>query len=64
MPSSCREVYSTTIDGQLDTVIDCILADFPVTGYKRMTGFLRAKGIVFQQNRIREATRRINPEGT
>ena len=29
-----------------------------------MTGFLRSRGIVLQQNRIREAMRRINPEGT
>ena len=61
---SCREVYSTMSDEDLDTVINSILNDFPETGYKRMTGFLRARGIVLQQNRIREAMRRINPEGT
>ena len=61
---SCREVYSTMSDEHLDTVIRSILADFPETGYKRMTGFLRARGIVLQQNRIREAMRKINPEGT
>ena len=51
-------------DEDLDAVINSILNDFPETGYKRMTGFLRARGIVLQQNRIREAMRRINPEGT
>ena len=61
---SCREGYSTVSDEHLDTVINSILADFPETGYKRMTGFLRARGIVLQQNRIREAMRRMNPEGT
>ncbi|KAL9966237.1 hypothetical protein ACROYT_G024284 [Oculina patagonica] len=61
---SCREAYSTMSDERLDIVINSILADFPETGYKRMTGFLRARGIVLQQNRIREAMRRINPEGT
>lgn len=61
---SCREVYSTMSDEDLDAVINSILNDFPETGYKRMTGFLRARGIVLQQNRIREAMRRINPEGT
>lgn len=61
---SCREVYSTMSDEDLDAVINSILNDFPETGYKRMTGFLRARGIVLQQNRICEAMRRINPEGT
>lgn len=61
---SCREVYSTMSDGQLDTVINIFLTNFLATGYKRMTGFLRARGIVLQQNRIHEAMRRINPEGT
>lgn len=51
-------------DEDLDAVINSILNDFPETGYKRMTGFLRARGIVLQQNRICEAMRRINPEGT
>lgn len=51
-------------DEDLDAVINSILNDFPETEYKRMTGFLRARGIVLQQNRIREAMRRINPEGT
>ena len=48
---SCREVYSTMSDEDLDAVINSILNDFPETGYKRMTGFLRARGIVLQQNR-------------
>jgi len=33
-------------DEHLDRVINSILADFPETGYKRMTGFLRARGII------------------
>lgn len=49
---------------QLDTIMLSILAEFPETGYKRMTGFLKARGIVLQQSRIREAMRRVNPEGT
>ena len=54
----CRAVYSSMSDEHR------ILAEFLETGYKRTTGFLKARGIVFQQNRIREAMRRINPEGT
>ena len=40
---SCKEVYSTMSDEHLDTVIRSILTDFPETGYKSMTGFLRAR---------------------
>ena len=29
-----------------------------------MTAFLKARGIVLEQNRIREAMRRVSPEGT
>ena len=61
---SCRAVYSLMSDEQLDTIMLSILAEFPETCYKRMTGFLKARGIVLQQSRIREAMRRVNPEGT
>ena len=33
------------------------------TGYRRMTGFLRSRGLRIQQCRIREAMRGINPAG-
>ena len=56
--------YSNLSDQDLDTVIKSILTDFPQTGYKRMTGFLRARGLIIQQSRIRAAMRRTNPEGT
>jgi len=56
--------YSNLSDQELDAVINSIVTDFPQTGYKRMTGFLRARGIIVQQSRIRAAMRRTNPEGT
>ena len=56
--------YSNLSDQELDAVIRSILRDFPQTGYKRMTGFLKARGLIVQQSRIREAMRRTNPEGT
>ena len=56
--------YSNLSDQDLDTVIKSVLTDFPQTGYKRMTGFLRARGLIIQQSRIRAAMRRTNPEGT
>lgn len=56
--------YSNLSDQDLDTVIKSVLTDFPQTGYKRMTGFLRARELIIQQSRIRAAMRRTNPEGT
>ena len=56
--------YSTISEQDLDNMIENILVSFPETGYKRMTGFLRSRGVVVQQSRIREAMRRVNPEGT
>ena len=56
-------MYSSISDEHMDTVINTILAEFPETGYKPMTGFLKARGFVLQQNRIRQAMRRVNPEG-
>ena len=55
-------MYNSISDKHLDTVINTILAKFPETGYKRMTGFLKVRGFVLQQNRIRQAMRRVNPE--
>ena len=59
-----RSVYNQISNEDLDGIIGNILCDFPETGYKRMTRFLKARGIILQQNRIREAMRRVNPEGT
>ena len=59
-----RSPSSTISNQDLDNIIDNILVDFPETGYTRMTGFLRSRGVVVQQSRIGEAMRRVNPEGT
>lgn len=59
-----RSTYSVISEHDLDNIIENILVGFPETGYKRMTGFLRSRGVVVQQSRIREAMRRVNPEGT
>ena len=45
--------YSNLSDQELDAVIRSILADFLQTGYKRMTGFLRARGLIVQQSHSR-----------
>ena len=52
-------------DEQLDTTILEIMTAFPNTGNKRMTGYLRSRGMrIQQQYRIRESMRRVDPEGT
>ena len=55
-----RSTYSTISNEDLDCILNNILVDFPETGYKRMTGFLR---FLRSQIRIREAIRRVNPAG-
>jgi hypothetical protein len=61
IPIRCS--YTEMTDNELDGVILSVLQDFPNTGYKRMTGFLRSRGIRVQQLRIRESTRRVDPAG-
>ena len=39
------------------------MGEFPNCGYKRMNGLLLDAGHRIQENRIRECTRRVNPEG-
>ena len=60
---SVRLTYSSIDNEELDQLIQNILTEFPNTGYRRMTGFLRSRGLRVQQCRIREAMRRVNPAG-
>ena len=54
----------TSIDNQsLDHTIQDIVRNFPSFGYQRMTGALLSRGIRVRQVRIRDAMRRVNPEG-
>ena len=57
------QTYSTLTDEHLDQVTEEIITEFPNSGYRRMTGYLRARGIYVQQHRIRESMRRSDPEG-
>ena len=61
---SVRATYTDITDAQLDEVVRGIISIFPITGYKRMSGYLRSRGIRIQQNRVRDAMRRVDPEGT
>ena len=61
---SVRATNTYITDAQLDEVVRGIISIFPNTGYKRMFGYLRSRGIRIQQNRVRDAMRRVDPEGT
>ncbi len=61
---SIRETYTNLSDQELDLTVQEILRSHPNTGYKRMTGYLAARGARVQQQRIRESMRRVDPEGT
>ena len=58
-----RSTYSDISDQALDNILRNILTEFPNTGYRRMTSFLQSRGLRIQQNKIREAVRRVNPAG-
>jgi hypothetical protein len=61
---SVRATYTEITDVQLDETVCKIMVTFPNTGYKRMSGYLRSRGIRIQQKQVREAMRCIDPEGT
>ena len=60
---SIRCSYTQMTDKDLDGVILSIIQNFPSMGYKRMTGFLRSRGLRVQQHCIRESIRRVDPAG-
>lgn len=55
--------YTEINDDDLDISLLAILHEFPNTGYKKMKGYLSAKGLQIQEYRIRESMRRVDPEG-
>ena len=55
--------YSLIADNELDETCREITAEFPNCGVRRMRGFLLSRNIRVSWERIREAMRRIDPEG-
>ncbi len=55
--------YSALSDTDRDSVVLDVLTQFPTAGYNRITGYLRARGIRAQRDRVRNSMRRVNPEG-
>ena len=60
---SISSTYSNLSNEALDVIVRDILDLFPKTGYKRMIGFLMARGHRVQEKRVREVMRRVDPEG-
>ena len=52
---SVTATYTEITDVQSDKTVREIMLIFPSTGYKRMSGYLRSRGIRVQQKRVREA---------
>ena len=60
---SIRATYTCLCEEELDRIISQIQRAHPNTGYRRMEGFLNARGIRVQQLRLRLAMQRTDPEG-
>ena len=60
---STSVLFTRMSDQDLDSIIQEISSEFINCGYKRMQGFLAAKGLQVQQRRVRCSMRRIDPEG-
>ena len=58
------EQYADIPDDELKQMIMGIKAEFPTCSQKQMMGHLRSRGYRVEQIRIREAMRRIDPEGS
>ena len=50
-------------DEELDDIVSSIKDDFQQSGYRMLTGILKAKGICVPQRRILESLRRVDLEG-
>ena len=60
---SVFDKYAEINDKELDVFIGNILREFPNTGYRKMIGYVRAKGYKIQEYRVRESLHRVDLEG-
>ena len=60
---SINTTFSSLSNHELDAIVQDIVHEFPNIGYRRLIGFLRARGKNVQQQRVRESLRRVDPEG-
>ena len=56
--------YADISDQELDAIVSTIKHTFPNCGNKQLQGHLLSQGYRVQQQRIRDAQRRIDPEGS
>ena len=61
---SIRAQCSALSDPELDAIVTEIQSQFPMCGNRQMQGHLLARGHRVQQIRVREAQRRVDPQGT
>ena len=57
-----KEKYNRISDDELDKMVYKILLDFPSSGFRRMKGYLQAKGLNIQWERIHSALWKLDPE--
>ena len=58
-----KQKYNHISDDELEEMVHKILLDFLNSGIKRMKGYLQAKGLNIQWERIRSALWELDPEG-
>ena len=58
-----KEKYNHISDDKLEELVDKILLDFPNSGITRMKGYLQAKGLNIQWEKIRSALWKLDSEG-
>ena len=65
LEGTVREIgkFSVISDDELDREVELILVEFPNSSYKKVRGYLTSHGYNIQECRVRESTRRVDPEG-
>lgn len=61
---SVSATYASITSNELDSLVREIQTQFPMCGNRQMQGHLLARGYRIQQHRIREAQRRVDPQGS
>ena len=61
---SITATYASMDSNELDSLVREIQTRFPMCGNRQMQGHLLARGYRIQQHRIREAQRRVDPQGS
>ncbi|XP_034067491.1 uncharacterized protein LOC117543372 isoform X1 [Gymnodraco acuticeps] len=58
-----QDLLTLLDDNSLDETVTQILQHHPNSGYKMMVGYLNARGIRIQRQRVQESMRRVDPGG-